>query len=87
MKGKIKLPEALNIFHQVDKFGKEIPFSIAFVQKNGELVQLPNAQKCLLAKHLHGADYVGVRIPNSAYHDIPVHIRTIVKFNDLKVWF
>lgn len=84
---RIKLNEALNIYHQVDEHGKEIPFSIQFVKNDGEILNLPNAQKCLLPKHLHQSDYIGVRIPNSANHDYSVHVRTITMFNNAKVWF
>lgn len=87
MVNKIRLNEALLLMNEKDRRDNPVLFQIAFVKADGELVQLPKAVKCLLAKHLHEKDYVGVRIPNSANHDYPVHIRSITQFNNKSVWF
>lgn len=87
MHNKIRLNEALLLMNEKDRMDNPALFQLSFVTKEGKLIKLKKAQKCLLPKHLHEKNYVGVRIPDSANHEYSVHIRSITQFNSKQVWF
>lgn len=69
--------------------GKPVCFSIKFIKTNGEIVYLPKAVSCGLRMNLKENRMRGV-LPvdehfNKAGHIYPVHIDSIIEFNNWRV--
>lgn len=81
------LGEALRVMDQVDGRGVAVPFSITWClydrnrRTGGEIRTLKNAVRAGAAHHLGRARQVAVKPADGSGHNIPIHLRLILRVN------
>lgn len=93
MAGRIHLADALNIADEKDVHGRKKPFAIKWVsfnkskQEGGEIMELTEAVKVGSTHSQKDNDLIVVKQLHNSHHPMPVHIRLIIEFNGLKVYY
>lgn len=87
LSSRIELTQALNMMDEKNDGNRLIPFSLAWVAKDGSIIKLDKAVKCGLRADVDRRKYIGVRSLTSAHHPHMVHVRTIISFNNQRVYW
>lgn len=79
--------EAIEVMDRVDRRGRPIPFSITFCthdkkrRKGGQIRTIEKAVRCGAAHSLQRHRQIAVQPADGSGHNIPIHLRLILRIN------